>query len=287
MALRLNTPCNPLLELERTIDEDALSACVAGREASLSTTDTDGSDFDEDDVSCGTVEHRQSHGTIIILDWDDTLCPSSFLEGRCGLSVDGPPPDDDVAEALEEFASEIGALLGLAQELASRVVVVTNACDGWVEASCQAWMPQLQGALEKIKVSSARSNWEPTGVDSPTSWKAREFETLIGRPESWKNVIVVGDAPYEHDALQRVVKRAPGSESLRCRSKSVKFAYKPSIEELSLEIQALRSHLRDIIDLDDSFHLTVSSEGISMMTPIIASDQSAETLAHSFFMDGP
>jgi hypothetical protein len=231
-----------------------------------------------------TADYSQPSQTIIIFDWDDTLCPSSYLQEKHGLSVDGTSFEEllakglvheDVAEELENYMAELGALLALSKELASKVVVVTNASDGWVEDCVESWMPQLKRALEHVEISSARSTWEPKGVGSPTSWKTREFEALIedfySRQEqkAWKNVIVVGDAPYEHEALQRVVNRVPKTRSFKCRSKSVNFAYKPSIEELSSEVQTLRSHLRTIINYDGNLNCTVSLEqpAVILMTP--------------------
>jgi hypothetical protein len=198
--------------------------------------------------------------TLIILDWDDTLCPTFFLNRQCEFSVDEPIPDGEVAEALEEFASEVGALLELATELASRVVIVTNAFDGWVELSTQAWMPQLEGALEQIEIKSARSTWEPMGIMCPTSWKTKEFETVIGQ-HPWKNVIVVGDAPYEHNALQRILY---WGETKEFKAKSVKFGMKLSLEELSTEIQKLRLRLCTIIEHAGHMDIDVSSYGSGM-----------------------
>ena len=68
-----------------------------------------------------------------------------------------------------------------AQSLADRVVIITNADDGWVETSCGAWMPALLPALDDCEVISARSSFEPLGVTSPAGWKERAFSDAINR----------------------------------------------------------------------------------------------------------
>jgi hypothetical protein len=274
-----------MAEFENAVVEDDKIRSISSTDSDTSAgsrskvyVDT-GSDSDDGKVASGVadaLEHEQHpppNGTLIIFDWDDTLCPSYFLEKSCGLSLGGElvPPDDDVAEDLEDFASELGALLQLAKQQANRVVIVTNAAEGWVQDSCTAWMPQLRGHMENVEISSARSNWTLDREGSPTSWKAREFGNIIDQLNSWENVIVVGDADYEHRAFRRIQASVPRGQSAKCKAKSVKLSLRPSIQELSLEIQALRNHLSFIIGSDEDLNLEVSSKGVFMMHSPISS----------------
>jgi hypothetical protein len=146
-----------------------------------------------------TSEYHEPNQTIIILDWDDTMCPSTACMRYHGLSVLGDPPDGEVAAALQALTVEVQALLEQASLLAEKVIVVTNAEEGWVDLSCKAWLPNLAASLEKAEVASARSMWEPRGITSPAGWKARAFEDAIDRfysryqNQSWKNIISIGD----------------------------------------------------------------------------------------------
>mmetsp|Transcript_27978 Transcript_27978/g.80317 ORF Transcript_27978/g.80317 Transcript_27978/m.80317 type:complete len:297 (+) Transcript_27978:122-1012(+) len=217
--------------------------------------------------------YHQPNQTIIILDWDDTMCPSTTCMRHHGLSVLGDPPVGKVARALEELTKEVAALLDHALQLAEKVVIVTNAEEGWVDLSCKAWLPGLLGALEKAEVASARSRWEPRGVASPAGWKAKTFEDVIDKfysryaHQSWKNIISIGDAPHEREALSRVVRWAPIPRGKRCRSKSVKFVLRPSIEQLTREIQMLRESLREIVLHDDDLDLHFSAESLADPPP--------------------
>lgn len=218
-----------------------------------------------------TLEYHNPDQTIIIFDWDDTLCPSTTCMKQYQLSVHpgAPPPHPEVMKALEALAEEARKLLEQAVEVAEKVVVVTNAEEGWVQMSCQAWLPSLQATLAGCEVASARSMWEPRGVASPAGWKARAFEDVIDRfysryqHQSWKNIISVGDAPHEREALSRVVRWAPTGTGKKCRSKSVKFILRPSIEQLTRELSMLRDSLREIVYHDDDLDLHFSAEALA------------------------
>ena len=208
------------------------------------------------------AEYNRPEQTIIIFDWDDTLCPSTNCLREIGMSPDLPPPRE-VAVALQKHATAVSALLREAQDRSAYVVIVTNAEKGWVERSCKSWMPQVLPALEDCDVISARSQWEPRGVRSPTGWKAQAFNEAISRfysryrQQSWKNVVSVGDARYEHDALQRVMGSVEGT---KCRFKTVKFLERPNIVQLTLQIRFLKQGLNDIVEENSDLDLHFSPD---------------------------
>lgn len=220
-----------------------------------------------------SAEYSQPNQTIIILDWDDTMCPSTTCMRHHGLSVLGAPPEGAVAQALEELTVEVQALLEQACELAEKVVIVTNAEEGWIDLSCKAWLPGLWDSLNRCEIVSARSAYEPRGVVSPAGWKARAFEDYIEKfysryaNQSWKNILSIGDAPHEREALARAVRWAPTGRVKKCRSKSVKFVLRPSIEQLTREIGMLRESLKEIVLHDDDLDLHFSAE--SLVDPLI------------------
>jgi len=262
----------PYLEIDTGLEAEAdVSPRCPDRKISLDLTP----------LSCksndSAAEYYQPDQTIIIFDWDDTLCPSTTCMRHHGLNVLGPPPEGELRESLQVVAQEVQLLIERACELASKVVVVTNAEEGWVDLSCKAWLPSLQETISRCEVASARSTWEPRGVASPAGWKSRTFEDLIDRfysrypHQSWKNILSVGDAPHEREALSRVVRWAPQGRG-RCRSKSVKFVLRPSVQQLTRELQMLRESLREIVLHDDDLDLHFSAE--SLTEPLITSPSS-------------
>eukprot|EP00435_Cladocopium_sp_Y103_P022129 s578_g5.t1 len=84
------------------------------------------------------------------------ICPSTTCMRQHNLSVMGPRPTGELARRLQALAYEAQLLLEVAATLADKVVVVTNAEEGWVNLSCRAWLPELLETLEKCEVASAR-----------------------------------------------------------------------------------------------------------------------------------
>jgi len=225
-----------------------------------------------DSLSCSSGP-SEDPGILFIFDWDDTLCPTTALEGM---------GDTDLCPEIEERLRELSQLgwlcLSKAIELGARVVIVTNATEGWVQASCERWLPKLLPLISSLDVISARSRWEPHGVSSPTGWKARTFESLafyddVGIPphlafaaedvdlspvaELWKDLIVVGDASFEHDALLRISNlacRDNGYKHLEvCRCKSVRFRLRPSIAQLCAQLSTLNKQMENVIACERSY----------------------------------
>jgi hypothetical protein len=260
---KLKAP-RPYLEIQTSEDENSFSSdnlSLPQHKISLDLTPLSCKSTDSD------ANYRDPDQTIIIFDWDDTLCPSTTCMRTHGLSVLGERPTGELAASLEALAAEAQALIERACELAAKVVVVTNAEDGWVDLSCKAWMPNLRNTLSTCEVCSARSTYESKGVASPAGWKARAFENVIERfysqyqNQSWKNILSVGDAPHEREALSRVVRWAPTGK--KCRSKSVKFILRPTIQQLTRELQMLRDSLKEIIDHNDDLDLHFSAESLA------------------------
>merc|ERR1719395_499267 len=87
-----------------------------------------------------------------------------------------------------------------------KVVLVTNAERGWIELSCQKFLPALYPALESVKILSARTEYETPTLSSPFDWKLKAFISEIERvlqsaPNRPKNILSVGDSSPEREAL--------------------------------------------------------------------------------------
>lgn len=223
----------------------------------------DHSDFEgvvsEDDT---VVPRFSANETLFILDWDDTLLPTSWIEAQ-GLRVGGGAPIlAEQSKHLEILAERASQTLRLAKAYGT-VVVVTNAEQGWIELSCQKFMPSLWGALEDVKLLSARSHFEHQGVAQPSVWKLLAFRDEIepffgpgcgshdATPQ--RNIISIGDSLHEREALIRVTDRFPNSWA-----KAMKLMEKPSAEEFLREHAVLCGVLGDIVNhmgnLDVSIH---------------------------------
>lgn len=100
--------------------------------------------------------------TLFVFDWDDTILPSTWIQ-REGLRLDGASTVSEwQREQLSEVAAAAAETLRLAK-LHGTVVLLTNAERGWIELSCQKFVPELLPIIENIKIVSARLSafWGP------------------------------------------------------------------------------------------------------------------------------
>mmetsp|Transcript_117348 Transcript_117348/g.314596 ORF Transcript_117348/g.314596 Transcript_117348/m.314596 type:complete len:276 (-) Transcript_117348:270-1097(-) len=201
--------------------------------------------------------------TIFIFDWDDTVLPSTWVQCQ-GLRLDGSSVLTGAQrEELAEVARVAGETLAAAKQHGT-VVLVTNAQRGWIELSCQKFMPSLVPVLENVKLLSARTAYESAEVSSPLEWKLRAFEAEIGRiyrpdgkadsDRAW-NVLSLGDSLHEREALLRATKPLPN-----CRSKSLKFVERPDVGQICKQHALVTSCFQQILHHDGNLDLCIRCE---------------------------
>lgn len=120
------------------------------------------------------AEFIKPEQTIILFDWDDTLCPSNWIrENRPALSFFKPcPPDEKYQRPLQELQKHVEATLRLAMKM-GKVVIVTNAMEPWVETSCRNFLPALVPIVSQIQVIYARSVFDTMACEAAKKSPAR------------------------------------------------------------------------------------------------------------------
>lgn len=199
--------------------------------------------------------------TLIIIDWDDTLFPTTWLAEN-DLFASEANITSEQEKKLMEMSHYSGLTLQTALQL-GKVVIITNAEEGWIEMSCTRFMPSLTSLLQRVDIVSARSSYEQFSQDA-SEWKRLAFEQEIGRFYSsahrseWRNVLSVGDSLHELTALKTVTKDVP-----RCRGKSVKLLDGPTIEQLMEQNEVLSSNLLDIAEHNGDLDIEIGAVGSS------------------------
>jgi hypothetical protein len=212
----------------------------------------EGSDDESDDEPSFFVED-----TVLIFDWDDTVLPSSWLAGQGLILSDSSAPNQEQQAQLSRLAARAAETLSVAKRF-GKVILVTNAEHGWIELSCQKFMPSLYPILQDVKILSARTTYETKGVISPFEWKYLAFEhEICGFYESSsttrrKNVISFGDSAHEREALIRVTERMQN-----CRTKSLKFVERPEVEQLLKEHELITGCFRHIVNHDGNLDFCI------------------------------
>lgn len=134
-------------------------------------------------VSTGSqAEFFKPEQTIIIFDWDDTLCPSSWIrDNKQVLNFFRPCPNiERFQRPLKELAARGEAVLRLAMRLGN-VIIVTNAMDPWVETSCRNFLPSLMPLVSTLPIVYARSIFETHQLDPVRSPMMSTMRSGSGR----------------------------------------------------------------------------------------------------------
>jgi hypothetical protein len=133
-----------------------------------------------------------SKNNIIILDWDDTLFPTTWVNMR-EIKLD--------KNNIEIFKDLDNLLILLFKNLVNfgEVVIITNAMNIWID-TCLKVLNKTKKIIKKynIKIISAREEYRKKTND-PTIWKIRSFKKHIKK--TYKNIISIGDSLSEYRAL--------------------------------------------------------------------------------------
>merc|ERR1719375_1960275 len=89
---------------------------------------------------------------------------------------------------------------------------------------------------------------------APQRWKEAAFREQLGRfyaryeNQSWKNVVCVGDAIWERDAIRAVITSRPAfTKNRKCRTKTAKMLDEPTIEELIAQVKVVHTGITHMV----------------------------------------
>jgi hypothetical protein len=153
-----------------------------------------------------------SDSTVTVLDWDDTLMPSTWLKDQ-GLSsaalADKFGITKEMVDACEEVAVHVQRVIQKAQEY-GKVFIITNGTHGWVEKSCELFMPSIRNLVLSLPIISAADLYRYFSKD-PISWKRMAFRRDLldrafgGMPRAARVVISIGDGYAEQQASRNLM----------------------------------------------------------------------------------
>jgi hypothetical protein len=226
------------------------------------------------------TDYFRPEQTIILFDWDDTLCPSTWIrDNQPALNYFTPVPcEDRYQRPLREMQRQTEAVLTLALKM-GKVIIVTNAAEPWVETSCRNFMPDLLPLVEKIPIIYARSVYdscdgaceEPV---SPQRWKEVAFGMEISgfysryERQSWKNVVSIGDSIFERDAVRQVVLDRPSAQK-KCRTKTAKLLDEPDIFELIAQVKVIHDALGMMVQHDGHLDIEIDESDLEVELALV------------------
>jgi hypothetical protein len=192
---------------------------------------------------------------VIIFDWDDTLLASSFIfEQKENV-------DCNQLKLLESYVFD---LITLALQHAE-VHIITNAADGWIQISCQKYIPGVIPLLDKVTITSARSTYEKCFPNDPMTWKLFAFRQCLTRifsstTTTHKNIISFGDSLAEREAIHNACYDRPNT-----LCKSFKLINNPSIEQLREQLKLIIESFTNILQHEEDMDLMLSLDSIQVV----------------------
>ena len=183
----------------------------------------------------------KKHNCIIIFDWDDTLLPTSFLtKGGCFYEeMELSSSDEKKILELQDLVLE---LLNNTIEKGT-VYIITNAGMDWVKYSSQRFYPKIIPILEKIKIVSARGEYEKEFPGNSRQWKIEAF-LMLQNTVNLKlvtNIICLGDSLFEMEAG-----RILASRFTEAFIKTIKFREAPKLDELIKQLKLVNKQFNSI-----------------------------------------
>eukprot|EP00442_Polarella_glacialis_P002842 CAMPEP_0115079780 /NCGR_PEP_ID=MMETSP0227-20121206/18300_1 /TAXON_ID=89957 /ORGANISM="Polarella glacialis, Strain CCMP 1383" /LENGTH=527 /DNA_ID=CAMNT_0002467325 /DNA_START=99 /DNA_END=1682 /DNA_ORIENTATION=- len=232
--------------------------------------------------------------SIIFLDWDDTILPTSWLQQRPSFKMWQKLADQEKCPEMSvEDRQELTALDKVARSVLlsaaslGRVVCVTLARNPWQQETMKALLPRLTRVWNELNIQVVyaseekvvqRGNSMRTPLDSAETQRlqrqimAKKKQQAMERclknfygERSWKNVLSIGDGDAEADAMQEIgfshqnpTSIVSGSQK-PFRVKNVQMLKGPSCLDVSTQLQVLQSWLPGLVNLDDDMTISMYS----------------------------
>lgn len=144
---------------------------------------------------------RQS-STLIIIDWDDTLFPTSWMVKH---NINLQETNKIYIKYFNKLDEQLYSLLKDIL-LCGDVVIITNATKSWIHTSLNV-LPKTKKLMEYIELVSAREKYQNYVVMD--NWKKHTFlDEINKRQTQYNNIISIGDAEYEYNALVNLYKES-------------------------------------------------------------------------------
>jgi len=210
---------------------------------------------------------------IIYFDWDDTLCPTGFIEEVLEpFGLTEVLPSSPFYAGMRKHANAIESVMRAASQVA-HVAIVTLAKRPWVKSSAARFLPCLPieqllqelsipvyYASEHIPVATRYIEEEEMDLHVVAKRKAMSrFRKKVSR--KWgavSHVLSIGDSHAEAEALKDLV----WSTLDNAHATTVRLLSNPSLEELTDELVFVASICPDLVSRegDTDFHMDNSDD---------------------------
>ena len=177
---------------------------------------------------------------IFILDFDDTLYPTSWIHENTIKQY----------ENYKLYFLELdNSILNLLKKInvIGYVYIVTNATYRWINISLQN-LPYTKKFIDEnnIEIISARQQFENTNITN-NEWKKYVFKNIVDSKQlymknnEYLNIISFGDANYEYYALINLNEYLNDLNCYKFFLKNIKFIGDPSFKNIVEQIEFIQT----------------------------------------------
>jgi hypothetical protein len=215
-------------------------------------------------------------GSVIVLDWDDTLYPTSWLQTVLGSATSRKLDqlEGDTAVLMRRLENAVLPFLIAAVTHSVQVYIVTLARRPWVEDSSAAHMPDVWHFIERagIQVVYAREYEQDISSNSIFAndatgkieilqdirnerlvlLKSLAMTSVLAR-HNWTQLLCVGDSDCEMLAAQNVSLVAMKGQLV----KTLKLFKWPSIQGLCKQLEVVTDGYHVVLALASRFHMEI------------------------------
>jgi len=170
------------------------------------------------------------NNTYIILDWDDTLFPTTWIT-KNKLNFE----NNNIMRYADNFKDLDDMLHKLLYRLNSygKIIIITNALPMWIDMSSKV-LHKTRELLKNIDIVSAKKLYRDK-FQNAVDWKKMAFKNELGKYSTDRNItniISVGDAIYEYIALVKLYDPSVNNKYLKSIKMMDKPTYKSLLEQL-------------------------------------------------------
>lgn len=178
------------------------------------------------------MKHISKSNTVFIVDWDDTLFPSTWFISKQKIETE---------QLLIKLDKYIEKLLNKMIKM-GQVIIISNATLQWIQIS-SSMLPNASKIIKNLKIISTRDKYKT---------KTKAFNDIIGTKIKfgYVNIISMGDAEYEYDALIQLNK-IPKEKYL----KAIKFAKIPNYSNVVYQLKSLIENIDNIAIIKNNLDL--------------------------------
>jgi hypothetical protein len=212
--------------------------------------------------------------TLIIIDWDDTLLPSSaiYKENDYNNSIvfDMDFDEKTYDKCKNDINIELISFLKYIKTL-GKVIIITSSRENWVMYSANTYLScEVVALLKNIEifyVDEVLDKWNLTNTLTENK-KEIVFELIINewikllevenKTDNLLNIISLGDGYQELNAYYYITRKSALKDKNNLIFKHIKYLEYPTYNQLLLEYKLIKGALTNIINIPNNIYYRVT-----------------------------